>query len=244
MVADFEVQGQRTRRRASDLVHVPVGAPQLADSFPLSGDDEFSSDEWLRIHFESAVSDSVVQGMELRCNGRVRRIGKSRLSPSMIVVDPLHRLPVQADCALAWRGADGPVRLFFRTSPRRGTALILYDRSDPSATAPFPDDYFTRSDDESPTGLRVDVPIPLRPDVDELFASLLGEVQGLDGWRPIAHLVVELQAPLDPESVPRSPKESVDPLSSVVLVEIDSKRPGLGRRVPFRLEPRSETAPL
>lgn len=121
---------------------------------------------------------------------------------------------------------------------------VLYDRTDPRATTPFPDDFWLVQDDGSATGVRLAVPLPQAPeDVQQVYRALLADANLLDGFSPIAHFVVRLSRPADVESLPRTPAESLHPESSVALFDLDST-PRFGRRVPVLVKARSDRTPL
>lgn len=117
-----------------------------------------------------------------------------------------------------------------------GPVAIPYDRRDLSLLAPFPDDALLVADATLPTGRRVSVPDPDRPDdVKILMASLAAVPTTLDGFSPLAPLVVAMPGPTDATSVPTSETASVDPLASVALYDIAADRPTYLQRRAFNL---------
>ena len=73
-------------------------------------------------------------------------------------------------------------------------------------------------------------------------ADPLDDTRDLDGWSPIAHLVLELSEAPDPSTLPRTPVESLDPLATISLLQL-TPGAGFASRVPFRLEARSDANP-
>ncbi|MDH3655521.1 MAG: hypothetical protein OEN21_14735 [Myxococcales bacterium] len=125
-----------------------------------------------------------------------------------------------------------------------GPHPIPYDRTDPSRTAPFPDDYWLMPDASTATGFRVEIPVPAQEtDVQALFLALLNETYSLDGFSPIGGIVIELPEAPDANSLPMTPAASLDPSASMGLFDLTPGSPSLGDRVPFQLSPVSRTLP-
>lgn len=119
--------------------------------------------------------------------------------------------------------------------------VVFYDRDDRRRTNPFPDDFWLETDSQQLTGVRVNVAPPVATsDVNGIFRILLREVNRLDGFSPIAHVVFELSDAPDPLSLPRTPAESLVPGSSLGLFDLTPGSPTFGQRVPFRAIARSE----
>ncbi len=101
----------------------------------------------------------------------------------------------------------------------------------------------TVADASTATGLRVAVPLPVGPtDLQEIFGGLLPETNALDGFSPLAHFVVELSDAPDATTLPQSPAESLDPFATVGLFDVTPDSPTYGQRIPFRLQPRTDTS--
>jgi hypothetical protein len=116
----------------------------------------------------------------------------------------------------------------------------VHDRIDLGRTSPIPDDYFLVPDASKVTGQRLSFPVPVRTnDVRQVFTAVTAEANLLDGWSPLAHMVVEASSPFDAATLPRTPAESLDPLSTVALLDVDPASPTYGERVPFKLEVRN-----
>ena len=136
------------------------------------------------------------------------------------------------------------------TAEASSGATVLYDRRETGSLAPLPDDFFLVEDASTATGRRLAIPNPYGdpaagagPAAD-LFAPLLRDANRLDGWSPLAPLVVETSQALDPTSVPRTPGESLDPRAGVQLVDVGDGSPERGARIPFRAEARSDATPF
>jgi hypothetical protein len=201
---------------------------------------------WIRLEFASAVP-AAAQQLHLECGGdgaawAPRAISVYALQPSLLIVNPSPELPAGAQCALSWQGPAGIEALLFQTAAAGARAEVRYDRMQARTAVPYPDDLYTLQDASTATGLRLAVPASGGPsDVTFLFSTFLPETNRLDGFSPIAHFTLELSDAPDPSSLPQTPAESLDPLASVVLLDLS---PGarFGERVPFRSEIRSDTS--
>ena len=130
--------------------------------------------------------------------------------------------------------------LAFRTAGAGLPAFVNYNRASSRATAPFPDDFWLRPDPNRPGAVRLQIELSGFEQPDQIFFdSFVSDTRGLDGFSPIAHLTIELSEPPDPQSLPHTPIESMDPMASVGLFDVDSRSPSFGSRLPFRLEARS-----
>lgn len=119
-----------------------------------------------------------------------------------------------------------------------GSAVIPYDRTDPTTIAPFPDDYHLVEDPSRPTGYRYSGPIPVREgDVQTLYAALSAEARILDGFSPIGGIVIPLDTAPDQDSLPLTPEASLEPTATLALFDVTPGSDTLGQRVPFKLSP-------
>ncbi|MBI3785676.1 MAG: hypothetical protein HY270_19965 [Deltaproteobacteria bacterium] len=122
---------------------------------------------------------------------------------------------------------------------------VIYDRLDKRPTTPFPDDYWLVADATRPTGVRVNVPVPMATaDIQGIFRALLPETNKLDGFSPIAHFVVELSETPDPTSLPRTAAESLAAGASIGVYDIKADSPTYGQRIPFRVDVRTDKSVL
>ena len=226
---------------------VPTPAPPLLASDPAPGAAGIPRTAWLRLDFVAPPAPAARAGFALGCEqgGRYAAVASrvSPLAPATLVVAPTSDLPPSARCELEWQGADGRQSLVFETASAGATVVVRYDRSDADAVAPLPDDFWLVDDVSTPTGVRLAVPTPAGPPGRaDLFEALLAETRRLDGWSPLGPLVLELGDAPDPTTLPRTAAESLDPLATVGLFDL-ARGPGLGSRVPFRLQARTDTTP-
>jgi hypothetical protein len=221
--------------------------PALLSSTPARDATNVPRTAWMRLEFVSAVDAESASGVSLAClpAGGVaasQAVAVSGSGSPVLVVNPAGSLPGGAECVLSWRGPAGMEYVRFQTAGVGPVARVVYDRTDAGQSSPFPDDFWAVADATTRTGLRLDVPVPARPtDVQDIFGSILPDTRSLDGFSPIAHFVIELTDAVDPTSVPRTPAESLDPLASVGLFDLDPASPTFAERIPFRLEPRDDT---
>ncbi len=216
-------------------------APALEGSSPTAGSRVVSS-AWLDLLFAEEVSADALRGFALRCNDGATPISVHRVGGDdrRLVMNPEGDLPYDATCSLRWTGPEGPTSLDFFTFPDGGLADVPYDREDPTRFAPFPDDLWVVPDESSPTGRRLDLPLAGRTiDVVNLVFQLKTAIGELDGFSPLGALVVELSDAPEPTSLPRTPTDSLDPLATVGLFDVDPGSASYGTRIPFELYVRS-----
>ena len=186
--------------------------------------------------FPASASDSV-GAIELGCGDAAVAARIHRLAGGRIVLQPERRLPAARSCRLGWTRAGRPESIAFETfraSAAPGPALtVVYRRSDPGEVAPVPDDFWTIPDPTTPTGLRLDLPVAVRGDVREVIEGLRPELGRADGWSPIGPIVLPISDRIDVASIPRSVDASLDPTSTIALVDVDPASPWRGERWPF-----------
>jgi hypothetical protein len=234
------------RRAVGDVLQfdAPPRAPALASSDPPAGAGGVPRTAWLRLDFESALPPGAESTFGLTCGGAAVPFALEALAAGPVIVNPDPELPPAADCLLAWSGPGGVASLAFATAAVGPAVEVLHDRTQAERLAPLPDDFFLVDDASTATGQLVELPLPDRPPlVQALFGALLGDVNALDGWSPLAPIVIEVSDALDPASLPRTPAESLDPLASAALVDLGSG-PGRGARVPFRIDVRADATPF
>ena len=71
--------------------------------------------------------------------------------------------------------------------------------------------------------------------------ALVSGVREFDGFSPIAHITIPLSVPADPDSMPHTPEQSLDPLASIGLFDVTPGSADYASRIPFRLDARTET---
>ncbi len=245
--ARFRHDGLSLAQTAVLSFDVPTPAPPLLASDPAPGASRVPRTAWLRLDFAAPPAPAVPSGLQLGCVQDGRRVERAALvrflAPATLVVAPLEDLPPSARCGLEWQGPTGRQSLPFETAAAGTAVPVRYDRGDPTAVTPLPDDFWLVDDVSTPTGVRLAIPPPAGPpDRTELFEALLAGTRRLDGWSPLGPLVVELAEAPDPTTLPRTAAESLDPLATVGLFDL---APGaaLGSRVPFQLQVRNDVTP-
>ncbi|MGH0037141.1 MAG: dockerin type I repeat-containing protein [Myxococcota bacterium] len=220
-----------------------LSAPELVESDPLPLAIGVPSSTWLRLDFADALGAVERSGFALECDGAEVAFSAHLLDEdTTLVLNPRPALPPGAECALRWLGPEGSETLAFQVAADAADApRVVYDRDDASLLAPVPDDFYLAPDAATLTGWRLDVPAPDRPnDVRGLLQNIIDDIGPVDGWSPLAPLVVELEAAPDPASLPRTAAESLDPLASVGLFDLTPGSPTHGQRIPFELKIRAD----
>jgi len=196
---------------------------------------------WIRLDFAEDVVDGSFPSFRLLCDGIEHPITVSRLTATALVINPIGELGGGATCNLSWSSTTGAETLEFFTAPAGSSASVLYDRGNKRLTIPFPDDAWLVADGSTASGSRLNIPLPTAPNnVQVIFRILLQNTNRLDGFSPIAHFVVELSDAPDLASLPLTASDSLDPLASIVLLNVTDGSPHYGERVPFEIRPRSD----
>jgi hypothetical protein len=213
--------------------------PALVSSVPAAGGVDTPRTEWIQLHFAGAVDRFDTWAFHLQCDGSDVAALPSVVGDDTVVLNPVADLPAGADCRATWPGQE----LDFAVAAGTTDAEVLYDPTDPALAVPYPDDARTVADASTITGLRLNVPVPAGPmDRQTVFNGLLPEANKLDGFSPIAHFVVELAEAPDVSTLPLTPAQSLDPLATVGLFDLTPTSPTFGARIPFRIEPRTDTS--
>ena len=221
-----------------------VEAPPLLRSDP-APDALVARSHWLTLDFAAPVADDVLEIFDLSCEGERQSSSAHRLTQDSrrVVINPQADLPTSASCELRWTGPDGPELLPFAVVIGGSPTTVPYDRSDPSRYAPFPDDIWLEPDETTSTGVRVELPVPNRePDVRNVLTRMKQAAEGtaiLDGFSPIAAIVIELSDAPDESSLPVTQDESLDPLATIGVFDLTVGSPNYGARIPFKLHVRS-----
>ncbi|MFO0745577.1 MAG: hypothetical protein U1F43_07875 [Myxococcota bacterium] len=189
---------------------------------------------WLRLAFASDPSADALAHMRLDCGTGTPAIGVESLGEGAIVVNPDGELPAAAACTLSWRGPSVVESKTFTTAAAGDAAVVPYDREDHARLAPFPDDTWLVADASKPTGRRFQLPTLTREDdVKSLLVALSEVPQTLDGFSPLAPIVVELPATAAPASLPMNERASLDALGTLGLFDVDPASPTYLQRVAF-----------
>lgn len=203
---------------------------------------------WPELRAEPARAAATIEDVALACGEQAVPSRIHRIAGGRIVVQPESRLPTEQSCRLVWTRAGRPESTrfeTFRASAAPGRAFsVVYRRTDPGEVAPVPDDFWTVSDPTTPTGLRLDLPLAARGDVREVIEGLRSELARADGWSPIGPIVVPLSDRVDVDSIPRSVDASLDPTSTIALVDVDPASPGRGERWPFEAVVRKDRSAI
>lgn len=225
-----------------EIFRAPAAAPDLVASTPEDASADLLRTAWLVLDFADALPGSTQSSFALDCDGEPVALAASfpDATPHRVVLNPAPEMPASAACVLAWQGRDGSETISFATAGRGAALEAIYDRADAGATTPFPDDYWTL-DPATCEAAGFAIPIPDREaDVVSLYSALVPEANALDGFSPLAALVVEFSDAVDPTSLPATPAESMDPLAAAGLFDIDPTSLYYGERIPFQMQVRDD----
>jgi hypothetical protein len=222
----------------------------LLSAEPPDGSHAVPRTAWLRLRLATPLGDGALDGFgfALECNGeRVARRAHA-LGDGTLILNPSPELPAGASCRVVWRGDDGNVaesRFQVAANADGATAIALYDRHDPLALAPFPDDYYTVADAGQASGVRLDLPVPPFAEAFQAraFEALVAQTHGVDGWSRMTQIVLAFSHPLDASVLPADEAASQDPFAPIALIDVDPASPAFGDRVPYRILLRNDEAP-
>lgn len=218
-----------------------ASAPPLTGSEPASGARDVPRNSGIELVFAADVDPRPLPDFRLVCGNGPIALGVTLVGPRRLHVEPAGLLPDDRDCLLDWPGAEGPAAIGFRTAATVGEAIAVYDRVLARATHPFPDDFFLVDDSTKPNGIRLAVPPPAAPtDVVRIFQVLTSDTRELDGFSPIAPIVVELSEAPDPATFPTTPAASLTPRANAALLDLTTGSATFGARVPFRADIRDD----
>ncbi len=218
--------------------------PPLASSFPASG-QTISPSEWPRATFSATVDPTSMDSLRVFCGGQPVLRLTFRLNSDTVVAQPFAMLPAGASCSLEIDTVNGLQSVAFQTSAAGGGFSTVHDRRNTDVPLPFPDDVFLTPDASQVTNLRPDftgrLPIP-QGSANLLIVSLANRAEASsDGWSPVGPISLQLSEAPDLSSLPLDRDASLDPLSSVALIDMTAGSTRFGQRVPFSLIPRSDT---
>lgn len=192
---------------------------------------------WPELRIEPASGSASIEQIVVVCGNEAIEARIHHLAGGRIIVQPARRLPGEQACRVAWMRAGSPESTgfeTFRASAAPGRALsVVYRRTNSGEVAPVPDDFWTERDPTTATGLRLALPVAVRGDVREVIEGLRSELTRADGWSPIGPIVLPISDRIDPDSIPRTVAASLDPASTIALVDVDPESPGRGERFPF-----------
>ncbi len=231
LVALLGATGVRCAVPAFPLPDLLASAAVPVDGTPVS------RSSWFVLDFASPVAAGSESHVVAGCNEHWKPISVHFLDSDSLVVRPRGDWPAGASCQLVVSTGGGLVPVSFETAAVGTPFSAPYDRRDPEEVLPFPDDFYLVSDASTATGLRPSLALPT-PAGD--FGTLLGNVAAVvqaesDGWSPIGNLSVHLSARADEASLPMERPASLDPLSTVALIDLTPGSPSFGERVPFQL---------
>jgi hypothetical protein len=151
-----------------------------------------------------------------------------------VVINPCGMIDAEASCRVTWTGPSGEESMSFSTAQAGAPAPLQYDRNDTTRIDPFPDDFYVVTDPSTATGFRVDVRLPdVDPTVKNILLAGTDGVKKLDGMSPLGPFVVALPDAVDASSVPLTAADSLDPMATLGLFDLDPESEPVPKRVPF-----------
>jgi hypothetical protein len=210
---------------------------KLVGSDPADGAKNVPATAWIVLQFDDPVRAKATNAVALDCGKSTPAIDVD-VTAHALVVNPRGHLPSGAMCSV--RLPDGS-SIGFTVATAGDPAVLAYDRDEGKALDPFPDDYYLVSDSTTTTGYRVDIPVPkVDAALMGLFAAAIDPTKKLDGMSPLAPIAIRLPDVLDPSTVPKTTADSLDPLATLGLFDIDPRSADYGKRVPFDVLIRDE----
>jgi hypothetical protein len=157
---------------------------KLVKSAPADGATGVPGTTWVRLDFAEGIPEKAGRAVHLDCGEDTPPIDVDALGNKTLVVNPKDRLPGGSTCTV--RLPDGS-EIGFTVAEAGAPAVVAYDRNDPAALDPFPDDYYLVADSTTRTGVRADIRVPAVADgLKSLFAAALEPTAKLDGMSPSA----------------------------------------------------------
>ncbi len=225
----------------------PGPLPELSSATPYDGLTNVPVSTWIELVFAEPVQGALGGRFRVECDGQPVVFDPTLVDGHRVVLNPSADLPAAAACEVRWQGPEGAEVIAFETSDPGEAPVVHYDRDDPRALAPFPDDYFAVPDASTSTGWRLDVSVPdTTGSLRSTFEALVNLANEADGFSPVSPIVVQLSElsksfPGSADSVPS--EASLDPLSPVALLDVDSASPTFAERVPFTVRRRTDAIP-
>jgi hypothetical protein len=216
--------------------------PPLRESIPRDGELGFPLSGWIILDFAEAVRERAIDRIELSCGGAPQAMRVHRVTPTRLALDPVGEFDTASRCETSWTQSGVRERIRFTTGAPILPAQIPYDREDLRQVAPYPDDYWLVANPSDPTEHRLRIQMSgFWRTARWLMNALVSGVREFDGFSPIAHITIPLSVPADPDSLPRTPEQSLDPLASIGLFDVTPGSADYASRIPFRLDARTET---
>lgn len=216
--------------------------PPLAASEPTQG-AVVARSAWLVLDFAAALGSQPGLRAVLACDDVFLPTFARALDADTLVLQPRQPLPAGAACELSLGTTAGTQTVGFQTLAAGAAFTARFDRTAPDQPLPFPDDLYLVPEPANPTGWALDLSLP---NATSTALFLLNNLAGVaesqaDGWSPIGPLAVQLSTPADGASLPLGRAASLDPLSTLALIDMTPGSARFGERVPFNLIPRSDT---
>jgi hypothetical protein len=224
---------------------VPAPTPTLSSVAPAAGPIPATS--WLRFEFEEAVDPAMLVGFgfAISCGGQPVLRAAYAVEGRNVVLDPIARLPA-GTCRVVWRDTTGVTEQLIEVAAPAVTnpAAVVYDRDSAQTFAPFPDDWWTEADTESPTGVRIAFAGPAFGDLrDFVISGIATSMASLDGWSPVGPIVLSFSHAVDASLLPRNEFEARSAFSPIAILDADPDSPDYGARIPFTVAARNDPAP-
>ncbi|MEM7492914.1 MAG: hypothetical protein AAF296_05990 [Pseudomonadota bacterium] len=198
---------------------------------------------WLVFQEGDDIPTNLLDEIALNCDEDPITIVTTVLNDGRIVINPEALLPAGEVCTVL--AGETEVETFEVSAAENGEQVV-YDRDSNLRLGPLPDDFFLTPDQTTASGSKLAINVPTgiggQPEQDILNGTI-ANANFADGWSPTGTTSVSLTGPIDPETLPSSIQQSIDPLSTIAWFNITPGSPDAGERVPFKVEQRIQTNP-
>ncbi|MEM8615404.1 MAG: hypothetical protein AAGF20_00565 [Pseudomonadota bacterium] len=198
---------------------------------------------WLVFTEGDDIPTDLVNDVSLTCDGETIPVAITVLGDGRVVINPEVLLPEGGVCTVTAGSTDVET---FEVSTAENGQQVVYDRDSNLRLGPLPDDVFLTPDPTTASGSKLSITVPTGiggPAEQDILNGAITNANFADGWSPTGTTSVSLTGPIDPQTLPSTVEESIDPLSTIAWFNITPGSPRSGERIPFKVEQRIQTNP-
>ena len=224
----------------------PVAPAPPPPSMPVSPSPtvfDVPQSTWLVFQEGDDIPTDLLDDIELSCEEDPVTIATTVLDDGRVVINPEILLPVGEVCTVF--AGETEVETF-EVSTAENAEQVIYDRDSNLRLGPLPDDFFLTPDQTTASGSKLSITVPTGiggASEQDVLSGTIANANFADGWSPTGTTSVSLSGSIDPETLPSTIEQSVDPLSTVAWFNITPGSPLAGERIPFKVEQRIQTNP-